>query len=451
MVVACFALWLAADLVQLSMALDGVIYSAIAQFFAQGQGSFWMLPHFEAGVGGFYDHPPLGLWLLSFWAQGFGEAFWVERSFLLLLIILFCSGVGVLWCSCQSGQPGNRDSTRHHHIWWVMLLLLSMPVVRFTLVNNPLEVLLAVFTLWAVVFAWLGLSRPWLNLMAGVLCCAAILTKGPVGLFPFVAPFLFGWFVLNNRTKAVKNTLLAGVPGLLLAAGLFIYEPSRLAMLAYLDGQLISTFTGLRVPENGRFYLLGQFASNIAIAGAVLLLCSGGRLDINLPRVSKAYLLIGLCAFIPLLVSPRHYKHYLLSCLPYFALVLASTARPAWVAVKVRWMVGAIATVVLLIALRVAVNFGHQGKDEVELSDVSVVSKIVSAQEHVVLAFCDRALRRRAYLARHAHLQSYFVPLDQTGRLDAGALYVCADDPGKGFVTLKGLNEGLRVWQRTNG
>ena len=80
LVVACFSLWVTADLVQLSMALDGVIYSAIAQFFVQGQGSFWALPHFEAGVGAFYDHPPLGLWLLSFWAQCFGSGFWVERG-----------------------------------------------------------------------------------------------------------------------------------------------------------------------------------------------------------------------------------------------------------------------------------------------------------------------------------------------------------------------------------
>ncbi len=449
MVVACFALWLAADLVQLSMALDGVIYSAIAQLFAQGQGSFWVLPHFEAGVGGFYDHPPLGLWLLTFWAQIFGESFWVERSFLLLLIILFCSGVGVLWFSCQSEQPGNSGVTRHHHIWWVMLLLLCMPVVRFTLVNNPLEVLLAVFTLWAVVFAWFGMQRPWLNLITGLLCCAAILTKGPVGLFPLVAPFLFAWFVLKNRWTAVKNSLLAAVPGLLLAAALFVYEPSRLAMLAYLDTQLIGTFTGLRVPENGRLYLLAQFASNIAVAGAVLLLCSRGRFDIKLPSISKVYLLLGLCAFIPLLLSPRQYKHYLLSCLPYFALVLGLIARPAWPAVKARWMVGAIVCVVLLIALRVMVSFGHMGKDEVELSDVSAVSEIVMTREHVVLAFCDIALRRRAYLTRYTQLQTYFVPLHQLGRLEPGALYVCAVDPGDGFMQLKYLNEGLQIWRRT--
>mgnify|MGYP001821048999 CR=1 FL=1 len=326
-----------------------------------------------------------------------------------------------------------------------------MPVVRFTLANNPLEVLLAAFTLWSVVFAWFGMSRPWLNLIAGLLCSAAILTKGPVGLFPLVAPFLFAWFVLDNGSKAVKNTVLAAVPVLLLALGLYVYPPAHLATLAYFESQLISTFTGLRVPENGRLYLLGQFASNTAIAGGVLLLFSRGRFDIRLPKVSKAYLLIGLCAFIPLLLSPRQYKHYLLSCLPYFALFLGSLARPTWPAVKVRVLVAAIVVVGLLIVVRAGWHFGHQGKDAVELSDVFALTQIKAEQApEVVVAFCDIALRRRAYLARYAFVQSYFVPIAELGRLDADAIYVCADDPGEGFVRLRGLNEGLQVWRRTS-
>jgi 4-amino-4-deoxy-L-arabinose transferase-like glycosyltransferase len=457
LVVACFTLWITADLVQLSMALDGVIYSAIAQFFAQGQGGFWVLPHFEAGVGGFYDHPPLGLWLLSFWVQCFGSGFWVERSFLLLLIVVFCVGVGVLWSSREAAQPGAHGTTLfksapgHHHIWFVMLLLLCMPVVRFTSVNNPLEMLLAVFTLWSVVFAWFGMRRSWWNLIAGLLCSAAILTKGPVGLFPLAAPFLFAWLVQEDGAKAVKNTALAAAPVLLLALGLYVYPPAHLATLAYLETQLIGTFSGLRVPENGRLYLLGQFASNIAIAVVVLLLFSRGRFDVRLPRVSRAYLLIGLCAFIPLLVSPRQYKHYLLSCLPYFAVFLGSLARPTWPAVKVRVLVAAIVVVGLLIAVRAGWHFGHQGKDAVELSDVSALTQIKAEQaQEVAVAFCDIALRRRAYLARYAFVQSYFVPLAELGGLSADAIYVCTDDPGEGFVWLQGMNEGLQVWRRTS-
>ncbi len=455
LVVACFTLWITADLVQLSMALDGVIYSAIAQFFAQGQGSFWILPQFDAGISGFYDHPPLGLWLLSFWAQCFGSGFWVERSFLLLLIVVFCVGVSVLWCLRESAQPEPHEITLsgsgHHLIWWVMLLLLCMPVVRFTLTNNPLEVLLAVFTLWSVVFAWVGMRLPWLNLLAGLLCSAAILTKGPVGLFPLVAPFLFAWFVLDDGAKALKHTAIAVVPVLLLAAGIYVYQPARLAMLTYLETQLIGTFTGLRIPENGRLYLLGQFASNIAIAGVVLLLLSRGRFDIRLPRVSRAYLFIGLCAFIPLLLSPRQYKHYLLSCLPYFALSLSLIARPTWPVVKVRLLVAAIAVVGLLIAVRAGWYFGRQGKDAVEISDVVALTEAKAAQaEEVQVAFCDIALRRRAYLARYAQVQSYFVPLAELGSLDAGVIYVCADDPGEGFVRLQSLNEGLQIWRRTS-
>ena len=439
------------------MALDGVIYSAIAQFFAQGQGSLWVLPHFEAGVGGFYDHPPLGLWLLSFWAQCFGSSFWVERSFLLCLIIVFCAGLSVLWCSRTSAQPGSEENTRpvsdsgRYHLWWVMLLLLCMPVVRFTLVNNPLEVLLAVFTLWSVVFAWFGMYRPWFNLLAGLLIGAAIFTKGPVGLYPLVAPFLFAWFILDDGVKAVRNSMIAVVPMLLLAAGIALFEPARQAALAYLDTQLIGTFSGLRAPENGRLYLLGQFASNIAVAGGVLLLFSRARFDIRLPRVASAYLLIGLCAFIPLLLSPRQYKHYLLSCLPYFALFLSLIARPAWPVVRVRLLVAVLVIVAVLIAVRAGWNFGRQGKDAVELSDVAALTEIKAEKAQAsAVGFCDIALRRRAYLARYAQVQAYYVPLAELGTLGSGAIYVCADNPGSGFVRLQSLNEGLQIWQHTS-
>ncbi|XOV82649.1 MAG: hypothetical protein ACFHXK_17535 [bacterium] len=452
------ALWLAVDMAQVSMALDGVIYSAIAQLFAQGQGSFWHLPHFEAGVGGFFDHPPLGLWLLSFWAQWLGSDFWVERSFLLMLMLGFCSAVGVLWSAATSSpsemRPAKTADVHHRYIWWVMLLLLSMPVVRFTLVNNPLESLLAVFSLWAVVFAWWGMQRPWLNLITGVLCCAAVLTKGPVGLFALAAPCIFAWQILGNLTKAMRHTLLAAVPGMLLAAGLFAFEPARLALLAYLDTQLIGTFSGLRVPENGRLYLLEQFAGNLGVAVVVMLLVSRGRLEVQLPKVSKAYLLLGLCAFIPLLVSPRQYKHYLLSCLPYFALFLALLARPVWPAVwprmKVRWMTASIVLVLLLTGLRVGVSFGKNGKDDVELSDTAAIAAVMALQPQIELAFCEATLRRRAYFTRYTQVQTYHVPLDELSSLGLGALYVCREPPGSGFVSLRLLNEGLQVWQRTS-
>lgn len=440
-------LYLAADMVRVTMALDGVIYGAVAQLSAHGQGSFWAPPHFEFAAAAFFDHPPFGLWLFSLWAQLLGSAFWVDRSFLLLLIGLMWWGMILLARPHLSVAQKAGEGELPTDSWWPLLIFFSMPVVTFALKNNVLESLVAVFTLWAVVFAWWGQTRSWLNLITGILCCAAVFSKGPVGLFPLIAPACFALLLHRDWSKMWRHSLLAVLPVLVFFASIYLYEPSRINLLAYLDQQIYATFTGARTAEYGRLYLVGQFGINIVVAVVLVLLFSRARLQKSLPTAFWAYLVIGLCAFIPLLLSPRQYRHYLLSCLPYFALCLSLLGRPKWPAIKPQWLWSAAVLVALVTIVRATLYFGQPGEDRLELADVNVVAAQQLGKE---IGFCQGYLQRRAYLARYPQLKSYTLPVSKAQTLLPDTLYVCADNPGRHFVLVADLNEGLRLWQRTS-
>lgn len=440
-------LYLAADMVSMCMSLDGVIYGAVAQLLAQGQGSVWALPHFEFVAEAFADHPPFGLWLFSLWAQVLGSAFWVDRSFLLLLIGLMWWGMILLarphFAASQQGSEGALPNQS----WWPLLVFFSMPVVTFALKNNVLESLVAVFTLWAVVFAWWGQTRSWLNLITGILCCAAVFSKGPVGLFPLVAPACFALLLQRDGSKVWRHSLLASAPVAFAFVVVYLFEPSRISLLAYLDQQIYATFTGVRSAEYGRLYLVGQFAINIAVALVLVILISRARLQKNLPKAFWAYLAIGLCAFVPLLLSPRQYRHYLLSCLPYFALCFSLLGRPSWPAIKAQWLWSATVLVALAAIVRATLYFGQPGEDQLELEDINVVAAQQGGRQ---VGFCQSYLQRRAYLARYPQLKSYVLPVSKAQTLSPDMLYVCADNPGGKFVLVADLNEGLKLWQRTS-
>ncbi len=240
---------------------------------------------------------------------------------------------------------------------------------------------------------------------------------------------------------------MAAAPVAVVFVIVYLYEPSRINMLAYFDQQIYATFTGARAAEYGRLYLLGQFVINIAVALVLVILFSRARLQKNLPASFWVYLVIGLCAFIPLLLSPRQYRHYLLSCLPYFALCLSLLGRPSWPAIKPQWLWSATVLLTFAAIIRATLYFGQPGEDQFELEDVNVMAAQQSGKQ---VGFCQGQLQRRAYLARYPQLKSYVLPVSEAQSLSPDTLYVCADNPGRHFVLVAELNEGLKLWQRTS-
>jgi hypothetical protein len=264
--------------------------------------------------------------------------------------------------------------------------------------------------------------------------------KGPVGLFPLIAPACFALILLGDLHRALVNSIIAGVTLLLGFALLLAFEPARISLLNYLDGQLLASLSGAREIEHGRAYLTGQLLLNIARGSALVVLVGLWRRRFKVRREFWAYFAIALAASLPLLISPRHYKYYLLPSLPYFAICLGLIVQPQVKRLR-REYVWVIAAVVFTVAaLRFYWHFGMPGVDADELNDAALIARVVEAD---TVDYCAANLQRRAYLARYYGLRSSWIKAD-----DALGYYVCARDFSDArFVSVTPLSENLTLWQ----
>ena len=151
------------------MALDGVVYAGIARHLAEGHGTFWFPPHFEAAAAAFHDHPPLGIWLQSLWFRVWGDAFWVESLYCAGLLLLLAWLMARVYRALSGNQAG----------WWPLLLLLLMPVSARVLRSNLLDVLLVLTALGVVWCAWRAQRQPAWDVPGASCVSLVFLLRGP--------------------------------------------------------------------------------------------------------------------------------------------------------------------------------------------------------------------------------------------------------------------------------
>jgi hypothetical protein len=174
----------------------------------------------------------------------------------------------------------------------------------------------------------------------------AFLAKGPVGLFPLAVPLIYG--VVNREamtlTHSVKAAAWVAVPPILAAAAIMANPPAREFMAHYLDQQVLHSLTGQREAAAtlaNHFGILVKIAEQTAPMLILLVLVywplSRGK-AIPPRRTSQTawlFLLIGLSASVPMVVSAKHHSFYLFPALVFFALaatsqLIAWIPDPAW-------------------------------------------------------------------------------------------------------------------------
>jgi 4-amino-4-deoxy-L-arabinose transferase-like glycosyltransferase len=438
LVLALVCVYLAADLAQLSQGLDGVVYAHIARALAAGEGTFWALPFFDTAVGGFSDHPPLGIWLLSLWFELLGDAFWVEKSFSLILLFGLAGLLVGLW----------RTVAAQRAAWVPLAILFCMPLVTNVLKNYTLDSLVAMTALISVSAAWRSYSQPlWLFVVA-VGCLVGLFIKGPVALFPLGAAGCFAVVLHNNWLRAFwQSCVVAAI--VVVGIGLVLTNDAAMeTMLRYFDNQVIASVVGERPPEHGRGMVFATLARNLAGVVVMLMLAWWVRGSLQCSRVCLCFLLIGLSATIPLLISARQYPHYLFPGLPFFAIAAALALDVPQISWRnhVLW---AGAAVLLVVAItRGVVHFGQAGDHEEILADVGVIAAHVdsSAQgsDSAVLGFCAPLFRHQAYLARHHGIRS---TVDSNPGISREYL-VCGERRSLvGYVNIATLDGNQALWR----
>ena len=425
--------YLAADLAGLGLGLDGLVYANVAKLLAAGEGGFWSLPYYIDDRPAFADQPPLGIWLLSGWLSAAdwlaGNALWAEKAYSLAVATLWAA----LTCRLYRAVGGRSD------YWLPIALLVLMPAASYTLKNNFLENTLTLLTLGACLCAWRAPhSWRWTALTAlAVLLAVGI--KGPVGLFPLAAPWLFGWLAAGQFRAGLRSSLAACALVAVGVSAVLLHPPALGAAEAFWQSQLGPTLAGERLGNHGRAYLLAQLGLNLGIAALALLVLGGWRDAASKARwrPAGAVLAVALCAALPLLVSPRQYRHYLLPALPLFAIALSLL-----VTVRLPRLPYRALALVLAFAgcLRFAYNWQAVPENKPQIADAQTLAGMDLGGTITICANTNRPEVLMAYLFRHHGIRSAVAPTP------AGAAMVCSAPPSAEHRPLLDLQDGLKLW-----
>jgi 4-amino-4-deoxy-L-arabinose transferase-like glycosyltransferase len=139
-----------------TMFVDGLIYSTISHNLSLGIGSIWDLHFTKTMYNDFHEHPPLAMYIQSWFYPVFGESRLVDKIHSLTMIILHAFLIIQLW----------KTISKSKEISWVPVLLwVVTPVVFWSSSNNMLENTLSLFTTLSVLFIFKSQQKQWFLLL----------------------------------------------------------------------------------------------------------------------------------------------------------------------------------------------------------------------------------------------------------------------------------------------
>lgn len=398
---------------QQGMFVDGVSYAAISRNLAHSIGTFWQPHYTDVKYPVFFEHPPLVFGIQSLFFRFFGDGFLTERLYCLFTALGGIAGL----TACYHVFTGSEQTSRKS--WLPVLLWVTIPVVFWSLRNNILENTLSIFTLFAVFFFTRAEQKKkrmyWV--WAALCIVGAFFCKGFVGLFPLVVPLLF--FLLLDENRSPKGLLTAGVAiliTLLCFAGVFLFIPSSLENIhQYLNQQLLPALQNKReITAGSHFELLGWLALQLAFPIILCIAALGWlyvkKIPISSDRRKHAlyFLLIGLSASLPLMITLKQRTFYLYPGMPFFILAAVEIIEPLLdpcirvfnrlFVTRVRIVSFFLFAASLVYAL---LQYGKFSRDEVLLHDVYIISKAVPSgtvlgckdanqYEWALVAYCSR-------------------------------------------------------------
>ena len=373
------------SLVQEGMFLDGVTYSAISRNLAFGYGSF-SEPHYTQTLYPvFHEHPPLVFYLQSWFFKLFGDAFYTERIFCLLIVLLSAIGIVLNWKLLA-------DNPKMKSAYWIPIIFwLSIPLVSWSYKNDLLENTMGVFSIYAVFFISKSLkeSKVLFTLLGATLIVLAFLSKGVVGLFPFVAPLIFG-ITYNERKKSVLYflflILFTSAISLLLVN---VFPEIKSNLVKYFNQQFIPSLSKAReITTNNRFKIIFDLILNLSIPIILSVFFTikkrKAKTHEKLPYKKNIlfFILIAISASIPLIISLKQRKFYLIPSIPFYALSFSHLLYPP---IKdqidkipkyiLKWLNRVSIIVLAFFIIFSTVKFGDFSRDEETIKDIYKIAK----------------------------------------------------------------------------
>ena len=335
-------------IVQEGMSSDGLIYASISRNLAIGKGSLWApylsssywLPYQKSTI--FFEHPPAWFWVESLFFKVLGDGVHVEKLISALVTVGILGLIVLIW------NTFFKDSSETKQLSWLPLLILcSFQLTEWVFAQNLLDAPVTLVSL-ANIFLLLKATRGHYSYLAvgvatGLLVMLGLLIKGPFILPVLAAPFTLA-LVGGQRLDWKRAILVTGLQLTVLvivALGLYIYEPSRLFFDAYFRQQVVAALLNKRenIADINTFGQLQQayiFLVNVAPAAVLGMFLHKNwgtslRISNNDQRCLALWMLaMSMCVLLPQLLLKKQIDYYLTQLLPYVALGLAGwLASPA--------------------------------------------------------------------------------------------------------------------------
>ncbi|CAA6803173.1 MAG: Unknown protein [uncultured Aureispira sp.] len=415
--VALFVLIFGYQLLTKGLFGDSIFYSAMAQNLSNGIGTPWHLTNSGHPIlGEFYGHPPLAIWLLSYFIDFVQEAFWAERLFSLLNLSLILWGISKIWKLTHSEAP--PWST-----WWVWLCWLIIPLNIWSFQQYMLENTMTIFVVWSIYFGLLASQQQKYGLgtvLMGLFLFLATFSKGPVGLFPLVF-FMLYWLIFRriSFSKGVLFSSLVLSTLLLSYVFLFFGAPESLNYFEqYYQRQLITSLSGGSTEStlNERLSIVEWlFLEPLALwIMAIFSLSLYAFKKEYLPYQSEhkkwslLFLLLGLAGTLPIMISAKQGRFYMVPALPFIALAIAHLTQPILSQLLQQYGTAQglkrisysgyflLLTGLILLCFR----YGKYSRDQVILEDIELLTSKMERREQVLVRTRNTAYSAECYLVR---------------------------------------------------
>jgi len=380
-------------LIQDGMFMDGLLYTCVAKNLGNGIGSFWF-PVSDAtwiidGVKSFHEHPPLAFGIQSVFFKLLGNSMYVERFYSLLTACLTAFLIIITW---KEIFKENKEMAKYS--WLAVLFWVIVPVVYWSFQNNMQENTMGVFSLSAVYFILKGLSSNNKTLLyiflAGFFTFLATFSKGVPGLFPIGVVGLY--WLINKKPKfyltVLYTTILVFIPALIYYL-LLLKPEAKEALTFYLNHRLLGRIDADPTVTN-RFHTLIAIFSQllpVLIIGVILFFVFRKKSINKYFQFKKEFILfilIGLSASLPLMLTMVQKDFYFSHSIPYFAIAIAILLSPGIEVLVNKIDMGKrgfrnftyIAYFLLVFAVGFSIfNIGNQSRDKDQLHDTYLIGK----------------------------------------------------------------------------
>jgi hypothetical protein len=330
---------------QPGMFFDGVTYATIAKNMSVGVGDLWH-PVLFGPASDYYESPTLPFWFQSQLFRVFGDHFWVEKLYSAMLGIATAALIAATWRWLLRDRPRLRDCS-----WLPVVLWLILPSWAWMYDSNMLENSLGLFAIASVYASLRAADSPrgwiaWVGLAATCLM-GAVLSKGPVGMFPLVTPAVIAITIRRGQLRHMLVIQEGLALAFMLLLGLVLVQPGAHNYLTtYFHQQVVSSLAGHREIVHSRFGrldILFRMAGQLIVPGlvaAVLFYLARSRrgrtsaaAPIAEPNLAAREMLFCLftaaSASLPIAISPKQSGHYAFPSYALYALALAIWCVPA--------------------------------------------------------------------------------------------------------------------------